>query len=96
MKFRNKYLFAPLLFIIVIFVTVSLFTGGCKSKNGSTYTLTGDTILDGKNLVEINCTKCHALVPVNALTKDVWKHHTLPSMAPYFGLTAYLGGYFKG
>ncbi len=68
---------------------------GCKSKGNNTYTLTGDTIADGKNLIQLHCTKCHALVPVNSITKDVWKFHTLPSMAHYFGITPYLDGYFK-
>jgi hypothetical protein len=70
---------------------------GCKSKteSNSSYSLIGDTIADGKNLVQLNCTKCHALVPVNALSKNVWKHHTLPSMSHYLGLSSYIGGYYK-
>ncbi|MGZ3873947.1 MAG: FG-GAP repeat domain-containing protein [Mucilaginibacter sp.] len=52
-------------------------------------------MLDGENLVRLNCTKCHALVPATALTKDVWKFHTLPAMGRYLGMTPYLDGYYK-
>ncbi len=70
--------------------------GGCNSKSDTAYTLTGDTIADGKNLVQLNCTKCHALIPVDALNKNVWEHHALPSMAHYLGISRYLDGYYKG
>jgi hypothetical protein len=77
------------------FISASVLLDGCKKKSNVPYQLTGDTIVDGKNLVQLNCTRCHALVPVNALNKDVWKHHTLPAMSHYLGLTPYLGGYYK-
>lgn len=85
------------LYLLIIALTGSILINGCKNRGASNnrYALTGDTIVDGKNLVQINCTRCHALVPVNALTKDVWKYHTLPAMGKYLGMTAYLGGYFK-
>ncbi|WP_166727694.1 FG-GAP repeat domain-containing protein [Mucilaginibacter gilvus] len=68
---------------------------GCKSTTTPGYTLTGDTLADGKALVQQHCTKCHALVPVNALTKDVWTVHSLPSMAQYFAIKTYGVGYYK-
>src|ERR1700744_938829 len=93
MSNKRIYLFSSLIFLIIVGISASVLLNGCKGKTG--YHLTGDTIEDGKNLVQINCTKCHLLVPVNALTKDVWKFHTLPSMAHYLGITSYLDGYFK-
>jgi hypothetical protein len=77
------------------FLSATVLIDGCKKKSNGSYQLTGDTVVDGRNLVQLNCVKCHALVPVDALNKDVWKHHTLPSMAHYLGLTPYLGGYYK-
>ncbi len=68
---------------------------GCGPKNNSAYKLTGNAVEDGKNLVQLNCTKCHALVPVDALNKNVWKYHTLPSMANYLGISHYSTGYYK-
>ena len=73
----------------------SILSNGCKGKADTGYKLTGDTIADGKKLVDIYCTKCHALVPVSDLTKDVWTYHTLPAMAHYLGVRSYMGGYFK-
>ena len=69
---------------------------GCSSDNtagntGTGYKLTGDTIADGKNLVKLHCTRCHALVPPNAITKEIWKIHALPSMAKYVGVAVYGG-----
>jgi hypothetical protein len=101
MSTRNMIRSRPFLltlFILLIFAAISgsILLDGCKNHSASsTYTLTGDTILDGENLVQIHCTKCHKLVPVNALTKDVWKFHTLPAMSRFLGLTSYLGGYYK-
>ena len=96
MKLKKTYLFAIYIMLLLGLLSAGMLFNGCKSKNNSSYALTGDTIADGKNLVQINCTKCHALVPVDALNKNVWKHHSLTSMAPYLGITSYLGGYFKG
>jgi hypothetical protein len=95
MVLKRKYVFISSLLFILTALLYSVLLNGCKGKSDGSYTLTGDTIADGKNLVQIHCTKCHALVPANALIKDVWKYHTLPSMAPYFGITPYLDGYFK-
>src|SRR5580692_947041 len=96
MNIKKAYLFTFYVLVLVGLLSAGMLINGCKSKSDSSYVLTGDTIADGKNLVQINCTKCHALVPVDALNKNVWKHHTLPSMAHYLGLSHYLGGYFKG
>ncbi len=94
MNLRNTYLIYFFL-LLVSLISGTLLMNGCKSKNSSAYQLTGDTIADGKNLVQLNCTKCHALVPVDALNKNVWKHHTLPAMARYLQLSYYVGGYYK-
>ncbi|MEP6614345.1 MAG: VCBS repeat-containing protein [Mucilaginibacter sp.] len=95
---RNRFYTLPsFIYLLIIVVAVSVLLTGCKNQagTGNRYALTGDTVIDGKDLVQINCTKCHALVPANALTKDVWKFHTLPAMGKYLGMTSYLGGYFK-
>jgi len=93
MNLKKTYLLTFYIILLFGLLTTGMLLNGCKGK--SSYKLTGDTLVDGKNLVQINCTKCHALVPFDALNKNVWKHHALPSMAPYLGLTAYLGGYYK-
>jgi hypothetical protein len=92
MNINNGFAFLIMLFCLLF---GSLLISGCKAKTETSYQMTGDTIKDGKNLVNVYCTKCHALVPVNALTKDVWTFHTLPSMAHYFSIRAYMDGYFK-
>jgi len=96
MNLKKTYLFTFYTLILIGLLSAGMLFNGCKSKSDSSYTLTGDTIKDGENLVQLNCTKCHALVPVNALNKNVWRHHTLPSMAHYLGVSPYLGGYYKG
>jgi len=96
MNLKKTHLVIFYILLLTGLLSAGVLVNGCKGKRSLSYTLTGDTLIDGKNLVRINCTKCHALVPVNALDKNVWKHHALPLMAPYLGLTAYLGGYFKG
>ncbi|MDR3694644.1 VCBS repeat-containing protein [Mucilaginibacter sp.] len=95
MNFKKHYLFIFYLLVLIGLCSGSLLLNGCSSKESATYTITGDTLVDGKKLVEINCAKCHALVPANALNKNVWSHHTLPHMAHYLGLSSYLGGYYK-
>ncbi|MDO3642546.1 VCBS repeat-containing protein [Mucilaginibacter sp. L3T2-6] len=93
---RKAYFLTVFSFLIIIAVTCSVILDGCKGHPaGTRYVLTGDTIVDGKNLVQQNCAKCHSLVPVNALTKDVWKFHTLPLMSKYVGITYYMNGYYK-
>src|SRR3569623_1596691 len=41
------------------------------------------------------CTNCHAEVPANALSKDVWKFHTLPGMAHYLKVSVYGTSFYK-
>jgi hypothetical protein len=93
---KSKYFVGLSAFILLASGTV-LFNG-CKSKNTTTdngLQLTGDTINDGQQLAAKYCTSCHKLVPVNALTNDVWKYHTLPDMAKYVGISTYGKDYFK-
>jgi len=95
MNFRKSYFFA-LITVFSISGCVALFMlEGCNN-NKLAYTPTGNIAVDGRNLVQINCTRCHALVPVNALNKNVWKFHTLPAMSRYFGISTYMTGYYKG
>jgi FG-GAP-like repeat/FG-GAP repeat len=95
MTFKKTYLFTFSVLSVLIISGIIL-TNGCKNNTETGYTLTGDVMVDGKNLVQINCTKCHELVPVNALQKNVWKHHALPSMAHYLGISTYMDGFYKG
>jgi hypothetical protein len=84
---KNIFLFYIVL-VFITFIGFSLFIG-CKQKNNNIHTPTGNIKTDGENLVQINCTKCHKLVPVNAITKNVWLYHTLPTMARYFKIATY-------
>ncbi len=99
MNFRNTYNITFYLLLIMASLSGTVLIDSCKSKNQSVpfdnYTLTGDTIADGKNIAQLHCTKCHALVPVNALVKDIWKYHTLPSMSRFFGIRSLMDGYYK-
>lgn len=95
MRLRRTTLFTSCLVAGVSLLSLSAMLNSCKSKTSGTYEPTGDTIADGKALVQQNCTRCHALVPVNALTKDVWITHTLPAMAKYFHISTYGIDYFK-
>jgi hypothetical protein len=95
MNFKKPFLFTFYILLLIGLFSGGLLMNGCSQQPKVAYTLTGDTLVDGKNLVQINCTKCHALVPVNALDKDVWHFHTLPHMAHYLGLSSYMGGYYK-
>jgi len=94
MNLKSSFTFTLLIVLFIGFLCGGLMISGCNSNNKS-YTPTGDVMIDGKNLAQINCTKCHALVPVNALNKNVWKFHTLPSMSHYLKISSYLGGYYK-
>lgn len=91
---KRSFLFTSCLFAVVLALSAGAFLNSCKSKT-TRYELTGDTLADGKALVQQHCTKCHALVPVNALTKDVWTLHTLPIMAEYFNIRTYGIEYYK-
>jgi hypothetical protein len=97
MNFKRSYFFT--FFFAIVLFSFSLIVDSCKRKSDlsdKSYKLTGDTIADGKHLVQIHCTKCHELVPVNALVKDVWRYHALPSMSHYFGVRFLMDGYYKG
>jgi hypothetical protein len=94
MNLKKTYLFTFYILLIVGLLSAGLLINGCGTKTNS-YTLTGDVKVDGENLVKINCTSCHALVPVDALNKNVWAFHALPNMAHYLRVTPYLGGYYK-
>src|SRR5476651_2093085 len=89
------------LYIIYLLAAASALSGSailnsCKTKTDNTYKLTGNVITDGENLVKLNCTRCHKLVPVEALSQAVWLNHTLPSMAKYLHISTYGGTqYFK-
>jgi len=98
MSLKKPYLFAFYIFLFIGLLSATVLIDGCKQKSNSsnsTLKLSGDAVADGKLLAQLYCSKCHAQVPVDALPNDVWIYHTLPSMAHYFGLHAYLDGYFK-
>jgi hypothetical protein len=94
MKLKQTFLFTSFILSGVALLSLSTVLDGCKSKS-TTYILTGDTIADGKYLVELHCTKCHSLVPANTLTKSVWRMHTLPEMARYLGISTYGPDFYK-
>src|ERR1700743_1888268 len=95
MRLTKTWLYTTYLAIFVILLSGTLLFNGCKNKSeNNSFQLTGDTIADGEKLVQIYCTKCHQLVPPNALTKDVWQFHTLPAMSHYLGLATYGIDYF--
>jgi hypothetical protein len=98
MRVTKTGLFTIYLLLFVFVLSGTVLFNGCKSKTAASdeFQPTGDTIADGKKLVQMYCTKCHDLVPADALTKDVWKFHTLPSMAHKVGLSTYEVSYFKG
>ncbi len=93
---KRTFLLTSCILSGVVILSISTILNGCKSTTTTTgYVLTGDTLADGKALVQQHCTKCHALVPVNMLTKDVWTVHSLPGMAPYFAIKTYGIDYYK-
>lgn len=96
MKLKQTFLYTSLILSGVALLSLSTVLDGCKSKTKlADYKLTGDTIADGKYLVSVHCTKCHALVPADALTKDVWRMHTMPAMAHYLGIATYGPDFYK-
>ncbi len=94
MNFKKTNLYTFYLAAATLLFSGSILFNGCKGRNEQ-HKLSGDTIKDGENIVKVNCSKCHQLVPVNNLPKDVWHYHTLPSMAKYFGIKVYMGQYYK-
>ncbi len=87
MSKRNTGLYAFFGILFFSIVTTSMLLSGCKSN--SVFQSTGDTIADGKVLVQKYCTKCHAEVDPKLLTKDVWNFHTLPTMSRYLALSTF-------
>ncbi len=83
------------LFTAVALLSVLTVFNSCKSKPSEAFQLTGDTIADGKKLMQMHCTGCHEQTDIGLLPKDVWIYHTLPSMAPYLGISTYGIDYFK-
>jgi hypothetical protein len=96
MKLNKSSICIIYILIFVFSLSASVILDGCKTKTDNTYQLTGDTITDGKNLVQLKCTGCHKLVPSDALSKAVWINHILPGMAKYLHISTYGGTqYFK-
>ena len=96
MKLTKTGLYILYLLTFVFLVAGAGLLNGCTDKNTTNgFKPTGDTIADGKKLVQMYCTKCHQEVPADALTKDVWKFHALPAMAKYLGLSTYGIAYYK-
>jgi hypothetical protein len=95
MKLKRTFLFTSFILSGITLLSLSTVLDGCKSKNVTDYKLTGDVIADGEHLVKLHCTKCHTLVPADALTKDVWRMHTMPGMAHYLGISTYGESFFK-
>jgi hypothetical protein len=95
MKLKHTFLFTSFILSGVALLSLSTLLEGCKNKTGTDYKLTGDVIADGEHLVKLHCTKCHSLVPANTLTKDVWRMHSLPSMAHYLGISTYGPSFYK-
>ncbi|TWR25839.1 VCBS repeat-containing protein [Mucilaginibacter pallidiroseus] len=96
MKLNKRLLYTGCILSSVSLIAIATLLDGCKSnKPGKVYKLTTDTIADGKNLAQMHCTKCHSLVPVDALTKDVWTMHALPAMAKYLSIATYGADYYK-
>jgi len=94
-KFYKTTSFIIAFLVITCLLSISSLFNSCKNKNSPSLQLTGDMVADGKQLTQMHCTGCHELTPVNALTKDVWIYHTLPSMAHYMGISTYGIDYFK-
>lgn len=96
MKLNKSGLYIIYLLAFVCVLSGSILLNGCKTKTNNAYKLTGNVITDGENLVQLKCTGCHKLVPVDALSKAVWINHTLPAMAKFLHVSTYGGTqYFK-
>lgn len=97
MKIRRIYLCSFYIATVLLAISTGVLFNSCKNKSATksnSYEYTGNDIVDGKNLVQIHCTRCHALVQADALTKDVWVYHTMPAMASKFGLGDYGGNQY--
>ncbi|WP_184549578.1 FG-GAP repeat domain-containing protein [Mucilaginibacter sp. FT3.2] len=94
MSFRKSYLVTGYLVLFTAALSVVTLMYGCKPKVQS-YKLTGNLAVDGPALVQLKCTRCHVLAPIESLTKGVWVNHVLIDMAPMLKISAYGGSYFK-
>lgn len=97
MRLTKTGLYTTYLILFVLLLSGTTLFNGCKQKvSTNSFQPTGDTIADGRKLVEQYCTRCHQLVPADALNKAVWKFHTLPTMSHYLGLSTYsTDNYYK-
>ena len=96
MKVKRVFVYIFYLSTIITITALSTILNGCnkKTSRSSSYQLTGNDLVDGKNLVQLYCTGCHSLVPINTLTKDVWINHILPSMSSKLGIYNYVGNQY--
>ncbi|HEY9196449.1 MAG TPA: VCBS repeat-containing protein [Mucilaginibacter sp.] len=94
MKLKKSYLVTAYLLLFTVLLSIITTMYGCKPKV-QPYKLTGNVKIDGENLVQLKCTRCHALTPINALPKNVWLNHVLVSMAPMLNISTYGSSFFK-
>lgn len=92
---RKSYLIPFYMVLCVAVLSGVTLMNGCKDKAKQPYQLTGNVLVDGQNLAQAKCTSCHALVPANALSKDVWEKHVLPYMASFMHISIYGSTYYK-
>jgi len=97
MRLTKITLYTLYLLLFVFLISGTMLFNGCANNTTTedTFKPTGDTVADGKKLVAMYCTKCHAGVPANTLTKDVWRFHTLPAMAHYLKVSVYETSFYK-
>src|ERR1700740_663688 len=96
MKLNKTWLFTTYLLLFIFLISGSVIFNGCNTKTSSSFTPTGDTIADGKALVQQYCTSCHQLVPADAITKNIWRYHTLPTMSHFLKVSTYsITNYYK-
>ena len=95
MDLKKSYLIISYLLLFMAVLSGITFMNGCKRKTSQPYKLTGNVMVDGPALAQIKCTRCHALVPVNALSKNVWEKHVLPYMASFMHVSIYGSTYYK-
>ncbi|WP_295713305.1 VCBS repeat-containing protein [Mucilaginibacter sp.] len=94
MNFKKSYLVTTYLLLFTVLISFVTLMYGCKPKP-QPYKLTGNVKVDGENLVQLKCTRCHALTPVDALPKNVWLNHVLVGMAPMLNISTYGSSFFK-
>jgi len=87
MNLRKTGLSALICLTFLAIISFSMLFSGCKGNSG--FQATGDTVADGKVLVQKYCSSCHQVVDPALLTKDVWNFHTLPTMSHYLKLSTY-------